>query len=450
MHELARAVGSLPPDIGTRYLRELKDIQKKSGYLRGIRKLSDVIHSSNHDDFFDIQSVDDARHIILLASNINLDKNLAKPRKEKAQGMEVSGICLKDAFSTIGFECLKEEGVIERHLKLAFRRSTHLVKFNDNFGKSIDLCAPLLEETTGITQYHARTGRGIYNQGAASDMPYQRVFTMLVKYKGTTGMIADHVAAGAPELLEAISKLGIEKDRLKGLVSLAQNAARVSDIQSAPGRQLLWPIYTEEGEQFIALSPVPSIRVYESIASRSAQVKAENPWHILKTEEISVGGSKPQNFGGYANMIQGRLLGLTASIPTIRQSSTLIEKVREGRHLLRFMCEESEGLYKQVNHFKQRSSYAAAAKEYVSAVLGPVLEYKALRREDEDLPLPRQPLEKLLVTAEFKYGEPETVACQLTNATISRNKRDDKPFTAYQIDTLNSVFAQFIREFFKD
>jgi len=329
---------------------------------------------------------------------------------------------ISELFDEEGLKSIVKNEGMEEHIISVFDRSTHIPKALDGNFKAINLMADITRKTKGITQYDACFGRPFYAQGSAGRMAFQIVFGFVVKIEGKVTSLIDLVVEDNAIMRQGLLNLGFSSAQIDEWVALAIGQQNNPDNWPAPQGQLLWPEYSDEtGEaSYVALSPMPSCKVYESLEVLSKQISRDNPWHDLHKASVNCGGRKPQNIGSMPNKFNGKMPGLRAKVPKIRSPKGVLERVEAGKSLLRYVTTEAEALKKPLEHFKQRSAYRRYCREYVATLLFPVVDYRNIVRDIDSPPIPRDQIEKDLVFGPKNSDGPKELSAYLCSAIIEK------------------------------
>jgi hypothetical protein len=171
--------------------------------------------------------------------------------------------------------------------------------------------------------------------GAAGNAGRTRAYRLLTSSFSVGGQIVDlatDIASGGP-LSMALVEMGFPVDTMEATrqnIIEGMNGEGANAVDS-DAKVLMWP--TGDGE-YVAVTPVHAYAIHIEISNRLRSIRESNGW--IKTREINVGGSKPQN-GGLVNAdLHGRhphLTGYPPEAPT--PESSLIWKIKNGHDIIK-------------------------------------------------------------------------------------------------------------------
>lgn len=419
----------------------------------GLKAFNDAVAAEKPSDVIVIETAEDISLAIKMMANFAFAKKQGKQNaKNEEEGQILAVKPVKEMFDEEGFNWIMSNQGLEPYIVHASSRSTHIPKFGNNYAESINIISTLSDKAYGVTQADAPFGRLFYAHGSANYMAYQHVMGLVVSVEGKTTSFLDLLLEGNELLKDGLVALGVNEDQFGAYVQIAKEQSNSMSLATPPQEQILWPEVCEESGdlKFTSLSPMPSAKMYASLRTLRVEVANENPWHYLRSASLSCGGGNPQNIGGMPAKYAGKMPGLLAKTPFIKNPSTLMERVERGYRLLKYKIPEGEPLKKPITHFKQRNGYRYFCREYAAAVLVPVLEYREILAEQESPVYPKNSIEKELLTSDFKGGKPEEIAGKIYVEAVGHLNDDKKGFDEEQASYIKSEIATFIRQFMKE
>jgi hypothetical protein len=441
MERIVKFTNNLPVELRNKPLSKIALSRRLLAEEAHAQFITDALAAENDADILSVQSKGEMVLALKLAANIFLDKEIPN---------EPPTIPLESLLSEDGFNYILQNEDLPKITEIAGNRSTHAVKFGRNTGFSYNLFGRVEHKTFGVSSYDARHGRPFYSQGEAWNMRRQLIFGMLVQHKGEITSLYDLIASNNSDMRSALLELGVNESVVCDMVAAGAEKSIQPVTETAPENQLLWPDHQENGTRFISLSPSPSVRLYSSIKKEKEDAAKAYPWHKVRSTHLKCGGKKPQNMGGAVKKFEGNMPGLYAKVPKIQKLDKIEDRVGAGIKILRYRLPESEALHKKFTKRSQKAAYYNSCLVYVETLLMPLLEYRALLSENPNLPLPKDALEKRLVTAPFSHGEPEEVAGMMANTIVSKNQRKKAPFSPDMVEALVKALTKFLRAYFKD
>lgn len=193
----------------------------------------------------------------------------------------------------------------------------------------------LLEEASGgdfMSSFTICADRKVGAAGDASRTRSYRLLAMRFMVDGEVVALADDIRRDGL-ISRALIELGFSPQviaEIRSIISTECDLEGGVDQVDGAAKVLMWPLGDDD---YVGITPVHSYAMHIEITKRLKKIRAAEGW--IKTRDINVGGSKPQNAGLVNSALGGRhphLTGYPPEIPT--EGATLVWMIRKGHDIL--------------------------------------------------------------------------------------------------------------------
>lgn len=428
-------------------IARLKDIDKfhsnfSSKYIPAVAKNSKK-KSINSADLTDENYGWERVRFLLLPFGVSIrdsHKALSQSSLKKITESEFSGqFSFHEIMDSKGYHYIDEN--FSLYSTKAESRSPFISKFNDTFEylNRIEKAPDSKSSLIGVSQ--ASYGRLHYPEGSASDLKYNTLFTLFFKLNGKKTSLIDLICEQNELLEKALEKLNAN-DIETGL-AFSRASIRPKNRKSQPKRQLIAPIYTDNGKDYCLISPIPSSQVFETIENEKKRVEFESPFNQVRTIITKHGGSKPQNMGGYIMHKKGELTTLRSGIPKIAEDRSLKGRIESGQKILFASKSNYADIARPILNKQSAKRYTADVRLFLESLFSQTIEY----RLSDDMPELKDSLDRELTQSDMKHGAPVELAKKVWNAIV-RNITDIQveDVSDLQYEIMISEITTFLRD----
>jgi len=328
---------------------------------------------------FVIEDKTDLRNYIIIATNIANSKN---------QPVSIGNLLSPDVAS----ESIKDIKFIQSVAKTMESIATHNIKVNNPDNEGGRFIATVKEETIGLSSFDATKTKQFYYAGAAffSRIKMFLVSELMRDNKPFSLFIA--LATNDESTCAILKELGMEQSSLELLCNEAAKAIQPTIFETTRREQMLVPVREDDENEcdYIAITPIPSIKLHETLKKHIITFKDEHPEHRVGNDKLRIGGDNSVNAGEFAAANMGYHSVLKGKIPVIDRAQSTEEQLEKGYSLFSFKNDFLKGITQPCEHHKQKARYEYLATEYVAELFEKVLSYRKEWRADKEKPLPME------------------------------------------------------------